>query len=324
MSPSLRLPSWLKPPQPDVAIEIAHRRLTVVQLGRGNPAVVTGYASETLPDEAVVPSLTGRNIAQPKVVSDTLKRALERAGIKSPTRVALIVPDTVARVSLLPFEQMPARQSELEQLIRWNVKKSVPFPVEDAVMSYIPTTVEGGITTLAAVVSRRDVIAEYEAITDAIGAHAGVVDLASFNVVNTALASGMAPKGDWLIVCLADGSTTILIMRNASLMFHRHKPAADSEPLSALVHQTAMYHEDRLGGTRFARVFVSGGVGGGIFGGGGHDRARQEIATRLEAEVQTLDVRAAAALTDRVTVSPELLDALAAPVGALLRERGAA
>ena len=322
MSPALRLPSWLKPPQPDVAIEIAHRRLTVAQLGRGTAAVVTAYASETLPDDAVVPSLTGRNIAHPKVVSDTLKRALERAGIKSPTRVALIVPDTVARVSLLPFEQMPARQSELEQLIRWNVKKSVPFPVEDAVMSYVPTTVDGGITTLAAVVSRRDVIAEYEAITDSICAHAGIVDIASFNVVNTALASGMAPKGDWLIVCLADGSTTILIMRNASLMFHRHKPAADSEPLSALVHQTAMYHEDRLGGTRFARVFVSGGVGG-IFGGG-HDRARQEIATRLEAEVQALDVRAAAALTERGTVSPELLDALAAPVGALLRERGAA
>lgn len=324
MSTALRLPSWLAPPQPDVAIEIAHRRLTVAQLGRGTPATVSAYASEVLPDDAVVPSLTARNIAQPKVVSDTLKRALQKAGIASPTRIALIVPDTVARVSLLPFESMPSRQSELEQLIRWNVKKSVPFPVEDAVLSYVPATSDGGVTTLAAVVSRRDVIAEYEAIADAIGAHAGLVDIASFNIVNTALASGMAPKGDWLLVCLADGSTTILIMRNRSLMFHRHKPAADSEPLSALVHQTAMYHEDRLGGTRFARVFVSGGVGGGILGVGGHDRARQEIAARLEAEVQTLDVRTAAALTDRMTASPELLDALAAPVGALMRERGAA
>lgn len=319
MSPSLRLPSWLAPPQPEVAIEIAHRRLTVAQLGRGTPAVVTAYASETLPDDAVVPSLTLRNIAHPKVVADALKRALDRAGIKSPSRVALVVPDTVARVSLLPFEQMPSRQSELEQLIRWNVKKSVPFPVEDAVLSYVPATVDGGTTTLAAVVSRRDVIAEYEAVADAIGAHAGIVDLASVNVINAALACGAAPSGDWLLVCLADDSTTIVIMRGTALMFHRHKPAADSEPLSALVHQTAMYHEDRLGGTQFARVFLSGG-GAGIVGGG-HERARKEIADRLQAEVQTLDVRAAAALTDRVSASPELLDALAAPVGALLRAR---
>lgn len=322
MSPSLRLPSWLAPPQPEVAIEIAHRRLTVAQLGRGTPPTVSGYATETLPDDAVVPSLTSRNIANPKVVSEALKRALDRAGIKSPSRVALVVPDTVARVSLLPFEQMPGRQSELEQLIRWNVKKSVPFSVDDAVLSYVPATVDGGVTTLAAVVSRRDVIAEYESVADAIGAHAGVVDLASFNVINTALACDVAPKGDWLLVCLADDSTTIVIMRGASLMFHRHKPAADSEPLSALVHQTAMYHEDRLGGTQFARVFLSGG-GAGIEGGG-HERARKDIADRLQAEVQTLDVRTAAALTDRVSASPELLDALAAPVGALLRERGVA
>lgn len=323
MSRSLRLPSWLAPPQPDVAIEIAHRRLTVAQLGRGTPPIVSAYASETLPDDAVVPSLTSRNIAHPKVVSEALKRALDHAGIKSPSRVALVVPDTVARVSLLPFEQMPGRQSELEQLIRWNVKKSVPFPVEDAVLSYVPAASDGGTTTLAAVVSRRDVIAEYEGIADAIGAHAGIVDLASFNVINTALATGAAPKsGDWLLVCLADDSTTIVIMRGASLVFHRHKPAADSEPLSALVHQTSMYHEDRLGGKQFARVFLSGGGAGVV--GGGHERARKEIADRLDVEVQTLDVRTAAALTDRVSASPELLDALAAPVGALLRERGAA
>lgn len=322
MSPSLRLPSWLAPPQPEVAIEIAHRRVTVAQLGRGTPSVISAYGSEVLPDDAVVPSLTNRNIANTKVVSDTVKRALEKAGIKSPSRVALVVPDTVSRVSLLPFEQMPTRQAELEQLVRWNVKKSVPFPVEDAVLSYVPATSDGGLTTLAAMVARRDVVAEYEAVADAIGAHAGVVDIASFNVINTALAAGMAPKGDWLLVCLADDSTTIVIMRGAALMFHRHKLSGDGEPLSALVHQTSMYHEDRLGGSRFARVFVTGGIPG-IFGGG-HERARTEIAGQLQAEVQTLDVRAAAALTDRVTVSPELLDALAAPVGALLRERGVA
>lgn len=318
MSRALRLPSWLAPSPPDVAIEIAHRRVTVAEIGRGTPASLSGYATESLPADAVVPSLTAKNIAHPKVVSDTVKRALERAGIKAPSRVSLVVPDAVARVSLLPFEQMPARQSELDQLIRWNVKKSVPFPVEDAALSYVTASTDGPVTTLAAVVARRDVIAEYEGIAEAIGAHAGIVDLASMNVVNTALASGTAPKGDWLLVCLADDSTTLVIMRGAAFVFHRHKATADSEPLTSLVHQTAMYHEDRLSGTRFDKVFLCGGIGDG-----GHERARREIAERLGVDVTTLDVRGAATLTDRVSASPELLDALAAPVGALVRERGA-
>lgn len=318
MSRALRVPSWLAPPQPDIAIEIAHRRVTVAQISRSTPATVTAYATEALPDDAVVPSLTAKNIAHPKVVAEALKRAVDRAGIKTPTRAAIVVPDAVARVSLLPFEQMPKRQSELEQLIRWNVKKSVPFPVEDAVLSYVPAASESGATTLAAVVARRDVLAEYESLADVIGAHAGIVDIASFDVINTALAAGLAPAGDWLLVCLTSDSTTISIMRGEALVFHRHRPLVDSEPLSALVHQTAMYHEDRLGGTRFARVLLSGG------GPTGHEQARKQIADRLEAVVQTLDGRAAAALNDRITAGPEVLDALAAPIGALLRERGVA
>lgn len=321
MSTSLRLPSWLSPPQPEVAVEIAHGRVTVVQVSAGSRPTVTGYATESLADGVVVPSLTTTNIANPRVVAEALKRALGKAGIKTPSRVALIVPDTVARVTLLPFEQMPSRQADLEQLIRWQVKKAVPFSVDDAVLSYVPAASDAGTTTLAAVVARREVLAEYEAVTDAINAHAGLVDIASFNVINAVIASGAAPTSDWLLVCIAGDSTTLAIMRGRSLMFHRHRPLTDSEPLNALVHQTAMYHEDRLGGTRFAKVFVSGG-GPGV--SGGHERARQEIAERLKVDVETLDARTAAPMNDRIGAGPELLDAIAAPVGALLRERGAA
>jgi Tfp pilus assembly PilM family ATPase len=320
MSRALRLPAWLSAPQADVAIEIAHRRLTVAQLsGTGKP-VISAFASETLPAEALVPALAGRNIPNPKVLSETLARAFERAGIKPPRRVALIVPDNIARVSLLPFEQMPAKQADLDQLIRWQLKKATPFPVEEAMVSYVHAGVEGTTTTLAVVLARRDVIAEYEAIPAALGCDAGIVDIASFNVINTALAAGTAPTGDWLLVCLAPESTTIAIMRGGSLVFHRHRTAVDSEPLTALVHQTAMYYEDRLGGTSFSRVYLSGGSGEA----GSHEKARREITERLSVPVQTLDARQAASLSERVAPGADVTEAAVAPIGLLLRERGAA
>ncbi len=63
---------------------------------------------------------------------------------------------------------MPARPADLDQLIRWQLKKATPFPIEDAQVELIssPTRRRPG-TTLAAVVARRDVIAQYEAVTDA-------------------------------------------------------------------------------------------------------------------------------------------------------------
>lgn len=313
--------SILAPAPPTVAIEIAARRVTVAAVsGSTGRAAVTAFATEPLPAEAVMPALTGTNIADVAGVAAALRRALDRAGLRSAHRAALVVPDTVARVSLLPFQQLPANASEVDEIIRWQVKKATPFPLEEAQVSHFEVHADGTARTLAAVVARRDVLAQYEAVAGAVGIHAGLVDLASFNVMNALLSSGGdAALGDALVLCLAAEATTLAILRGRDLMFYRHRGVVDEEPLSALVHQTAMYHEDRLGGDRFSHVWLCGAS----FASGAAD-ARREIADRLGLSAETVDVRSAAAMRDRIDATPGTLDALAAPIGVLLRDRRAA
>ena len=62
---------------------------------------------------------------------------LERVG--RPRRIGLIVPDPIAKVSLVRFEKVPARAQDLDQLIRWQVRKAAPFAIEDAQVSYVPS-----------------------------------------------------------------------------------------------------------------------------------------------------------------------------------------
>jgi Tfp pilus assembly PilM family ATPase len=310
-------PSFLAPAPPSIAIEIASRRVTVAEVRTsGGQTAVSAHASESLPGDAVTPALSGTNISNPAGVADALRRAFERAGLGSPRRAALIVPDTIARVSLLPFEQPPARPAELDQLIRWQLRKSTPFPLEEARVEHVLANTQDRGATFAAIVARQDVLAQYEAVTAAAGVHAGIVDLASFNVMNAVMASGGVPAGDWLLVCLPPEGTTIAILRGTSLLFYRHRTTIDEEPLSALVHQTAMYHEDRLGGTTFERVLVSGAA---LAGEG--DRIRREIGERLGVAVEPVDVRSAAPARERLSIGPDMLDALAGPVGVLMRER---
>ncbi len=156
-------------------------------------------------------------------------------------------------------------------------------------------------------------------MTSRLGIHAGIVDLASFNIMNAVIGAGAAPAEDWLLVSLAAEATTLAIMRGDNLMFYRHRTAVDEEPLSALVHQTAMYHEDRLAGTKFARVWLAGAS----LSGGNAPQARREISDRLNVPAEAVDVRPAAALPSQVSPLPDIMDALAAPVGVLLRERAA-
>jgi len=317
----VRSSSWFAPTPPSVAIEIASRRVTVAELGRsGGTEMVAGYATEPLPAEAVTPALTGVNVTQPTVVADALRRALDKAGIRGAGRAALVVPDSIARVSLLHFEQLPAKAADLEQLIRWQIRKATPFPIDEAQVTSFKAHVAENGPTVAAVVARRDVVAQYEAVAASAGIDAGLVDLASFNVMNAVISAGASSPGDWLVVTLAAEGTTLAIMRGHDLMFYRHRAAVDEESLSVLVHQTAMYHEDRLGGTRFTRVWLCGSS----FMQDSADEVRREITDRLGVPAEAVDIRPAAGLRDRTSVPLEVLDVLAAPVGMLLRERKAA
>ena len=140
-----------------------------------------------------MPSLNAANIADPKAVASALRRVFERMGTR-PKRVALAIPDSVAKVSLLRFEKVPQRARDLDELVRWQVRKAAPFRIEDAQLSYMPSLkAADGSTEFVVVMARKDIIREYEAVCEDAGAQAGVVDLTTFNVINAVLAGPQAP-----------------------------------------------------------------------------------------------------------------------------------
>jgi Tfp pilus assembly PilM family ATPase len=302
---------------PTAAVEIAATRVSGASLEwRGRQPAVTAHALETLPEGALVSSLTAANIVDRAAVAGALGRVLERIG--RPRRIALVIPDPVAKVSLISFERVPERQQDLDELVRWQVRKAAPFPIEEAQVSYVAGRQSPDGREFVVSLARRDVILEYEQLAAAEGAHAGIVDLATFNVINAVLASH-TPASDWLLVNVAPDYVTLAILRGPHLLFFRNRAAETDGTLADLVHQTAMYYEDRLGGGGFERVLLAGAGGGGDRRAGDVELVRRSLQQRLEATVDTVDPRAAVTLTDRISAGPEFLDTLAPLVGVLLR-----
>jgi Tfp pilus assembly PilM family ATPase len=308
-------------PAPAAAVEMAAGRVSAASLEwRGGQAVVSAHASEELADGALVPSLTAANIHDRPAVLGALGRVLERIG--RPRRVGLVVPDVIARISLVRFEKVPARMQDLHQLVRWQVRKSAPFPIEEAQVTFVPgMRAEDGQEFLVSL-ARRDVIEEYEMLCAEAGAHAGIVDLATINVINAVLAGAGAPTADWLLVNITTSYTSIALLRGPHVIFFRNRAADTEGTLTDLVHQTAMYYEDRLKGAGFARVLLAGAGAAETHLTGEIDQIRRSLEERLRTAVDTVDPRAAAALTDRIVAAPTLLDALTPLVGLLLRDRG--
>jgi type IV pilus assembly protein PilM len=311
------LASWLASPPLDAAIEIAPEAVSIAVLGgRGQNAVVQGYAVEPMPSGAVVPSLTTANMPDREVVVRALRAACDSVGVR-PRRVALVVPDLVGKVSLVRFDQTPTRRDDLDQLIRWQMKKSTPFPVEDACVTYSPGARGTAGNEFVVVAARREIIREYEGVCEDAGIEAGLVDLATFGVVNLFLSSSTAPNGDWLVVHMRPEYTSIVILRREELIFFRNRAEGDEEALQDVVHQTAMYYQDRLDGRGFARILL-GGLGKTP---GAVDFARRNLEEHMGAVVEPIDPTSGAALTDRIQPTPELMATLSPLVGMLLRTR---
>jgi len=304
-------------PAPGVAVEIAAGRVSAASLDwRGGQPVIGAHAAEPLRDGALVPSLTTANTKDRAAVVTALNRVLERMG--RPRRVGLIIPDVVAKVSLVRFEKLPPRSQDLDQLVRWQVRKSAPFPIDDAQVSYVHGLQAADGHDLIVSLARRDIILEYEGLCAEAGAHAGLVDLATFNVINAVLAGSAAPSADWLLVNVAADSASIALLRGSHLIFFRNRAADTDGTLADLVHQTAMYYEDRLQGAGFTRVLLAGGAA--AHDAADVDQLRRSLEERLTAKVDAVDPRTAAGLTDRIVASPALLDTLTPLVGLLLRD----
>jgi Tfp pilus assembly PilM family ATPase len=310
-------------PPPGVAVEIAAGHVAAASLGwRGREPVVAAHGIEWLPPHALVPSLTTGNVRDRAGVVGALSRVLEKVG--RPRRIGLVLPDVIAKVSLIRFEHVPPRAQELEQLVRWQVRKTAPFPIEDAQISFVPGLGGADGHEFVVALARREVIAEFEGICAEAGAYAGLVDLSTFNVINAVLAGSGMPEADWLLVNIAADYASIAILRGPHLILFRNRAADTDGTLADLVHQTAMYYEDRLKGSGFARVLFSGATAAGPQHADEVEQLRRSLEERMAMPVESIDPRTAAGITDRIIASPSLLDGLAPLVGLLLRDRSVA
>jgi Tfp pilus assembly PilM family ATPase len=326
----------LRTAPPDVAVEIDRTHVSAARLTmRGNQAVISAHASEALPPGAVVPSLLTPNMPDVPLVAGAIRKVLTDLGGSKPARVALVLPDSVAKVSLLKLEKVPSKAADLQEIVKWQVRKTAPFPMESAALSVSPGAVTAdGTSEFVVTVARADVIHQYEQACLMAGVHAGLIDLSTFSVINSVLAgtsstdkangsaaaSRSSLRGDWLLVHVTDTYLTLAVIRNDALLFFRNRSEEGEGTLADLIHQTAMYYEDRLHGAGFARVVIAGAARLPS----GAESVRRDLEQRLRIEVEAVDPRHAAALQDRIGASAELLDVLAPLVGMLLRERQAA
>ena len=209
-----RVARWLDAtPHPQLAIEISHERVAGARSSRAGG--LEGFAVETLPPGALVPSAVETNIVNNAALKAAVTAVCSRLRAKDES-VALVLPDPVIRVFVQHFDQFPRSPEDAVPMLRWKLKKSVPFEVEETLVSYMRQAPrEGGVDVITGL-ARLRIIREYESLAEDAGLHAGVV-LSSL----LAAISLLDEKRPTLLARVSGAALTTVIIREGVLCGYR-------------------------------------------------------------------------------------------------------
>jgi len=240
-------PSWLPAPgELGLVCEIAADYVAAV---RYHQRKVEAWALEPLPAGLVRPAPTAENLADPAAVQQALQQVVG-AVADGQRRCVLLVPDLAARVALLEFDQWPARPAEADALLRWRLKKDLPFDVAQAVLSFQLQPGRGASHEVLAVVCVRSLVRQYEGCAEALGLHPGWVTLSTLAALGCVEAGGGAAR---LLVKRDHGSLSLAIVHGENVRLFRSLPLAgvaglpEDQALFEKIYPAVVYFQDQWG-----------------------------------------------------------------------------
>jgi type IV pilus assembly protein PilM len=194
------------PIKPKLACEIASDRILVGRLGEDGRSLEACAAHELAPG-TVVPDLVENNLRERQAVTEAVQEALRSLSARSHDVIA-IVPDAAVRVVLLEFDTLPSDAEEAASVVRFRMKKSLPFDVDKARVSYHAQKSADGVRVVAAV-ALATVVEDYEGAFRDAGFSPGVV------VPSMLAALGAAEAQRPTLVVKVDAHTTSIAILNA-------------------------------------------------------------------------------------------------------------
>ena len=255
-----------EPVYPNVGIELNSDCIRIASVRARNGQIhVEHMDSAPLPPGKVQVSPFKPNIVELEPVAEALRQLWARNRTRSP-KVCLLVQDRTAIAFPVTLESAPANPQECVELLRFKLKKSIPFRVEDAQISYFMDSGQSDFrsSNLWVSVMNSQVLHQYEELIQSVtGSECGLVDLTTFNFMNLAhseIQTNGWQQEDHLYINLNRDYISLAITQKEKLMFFRSREMERQngvvEEAMAEIHPAMMFYQDKLAGQQFERAFV--------------------------------------------------------------------
>ena len=203
--------------RPRLAVEVRAEGVVAAR-AEDATALLTAVTRGELADGALAPGLKAGNVLDRAAVVAAVRKALD--GVVGPARgrdVTVVIPDAAVRVLLLEFDELPSKAVEALPVVRFRLKKLLPFDVDEAVVSYQVMASAKGSVQVVAVAVPKGVLDEYEGLVTAAGYLPGAVLPSTL----AALAGLDEAEAAALVVNAGPNGVTTAIVKGGILLLHR-------------------------------------------------------------------------------------------------------
>lgn len=239
----------LQDPPPAFAFELSEAGIAMARTGR--PPRLTFEPLE--PGVLSISPLRDNVLEAEKLAAHVRALAGVREGRKRREAV-LILPDASVRVLVLDFDSFPSDPGEQFSLVRFRIKKGLPFDLDAAALSYAPQPGNGKRVDVVAAVAPLEIVARYEAPLRACGLAPGLVTTSTLAALELVREQGVA-----VLLKLSGRFLTISVLERGALKLLRAIELAELSfgEILAPLYPTVAYAEDQLG-ARPQKVLLAG------------------------------------------------------------------
>jgi type IV pilus assembly protein PilM len=240
-------------PRPRLACEISVEGVVAARGGEGGHTMEAA-AAQRLPEGSLTPGLQQANVTAREALVTALRNALATVAGRSGD-LCLVIPDAATRIMLLDFDTLPDKPQEADAVVRFRLKKSLPFDVDQSAVSFDRQGTSNPVRVVAAV-TPRTVLEEYESLVREVGYNPGAVLPSMIAALGAVDASRPT-----MVIKVERGTTTFAIVDQNQLRLYRALEnggsAVTGESLVDDVNTSLVYFEDRYA-VGVDRVLVAG------------------------------------------------------------------
>jgi len=235
-----RLKAIVHEPPPAMAFEVSEAGIAVARIGSK-----AEIEFRPLKPGVLSVSPVKENVIDPDEFSMSIRRLAAGQGSRKRKDAALILPDFSTRIAVLDFDEFPSDAKEQLALVRFRLKRSVPFDVESAAVGYWPQPTTNKHCDVLVVMAPLEIVARYEAPFRAAGMNPGFVTTSSMAALE------LAPEAGLSVLAKVTGHTlTVIVREKSAIKLVRCLEVASQEldDIAAVLLPTFVYVEDNLNG----------------------------------------------------------------------------